>query len=68
MVYWQKFDAAELEFEFDEDGLSRHGITIDEAIEVIWNGFEVRRNKRHHGGYQITGTTDGGRLLKFDCL
>ncbi len=39
-------------------------ISIDEAVEVIWNGFEVRRNKRYHGGYQILGRTDGGRNLK----
>ena len=64
MVYWQKFDPDEFEFEFDEDELSQHGITVDEAIEVIWNGFEVRRNKRHYVGYQITGITDGGRFLK----
>jgi hypothetical protein len=38
--------------------------TVDEVIEVIWNGFEVRRNKQYHGGYQIIGTTDGGRRLK----
>lgn len=59
MVYWQKFDPDEFEFEFDENELSQHGITVDEAIEVIWNGFEVRRNNRHYVGYQITGTTDG---------
>jgi len=59
VVYWQKFDPDEFEFEFDEDELSQHGITVDEAIEVIWNGFEVRRNKRHYVGYQITGITDG---------
>jgi len=64
VVYWQKFDPEEFEFEVDEDELSQHGITVDEAIEVIWNGFEVRRNKRHYVGYQITGTTDGGRSLK----
>lgn len=64
MVFWQKFDPEQFEFEFDEDELSQHGITADEAIEVIWNGFNVRRNKRHHGGYQIVGSTDGGRVLK----
>ena len=41
MVYRQKFDPDEFEFEFDEDELSQHGITVDEAIEIIWNGFEV---------------------------
>lgn len=64
MVFWQKFNPDQFEFEFDEGELSEHGITIDEAVEVIWNGFDVRRNKRYHGGYQITGRTDGGRALK----
>ena len=64
MVYWQKFNPSDFEFEFDEAELAGHAITIDEAIEVIWNGFEVRRNKRYHGGYQILGITDSGRTLK----
>jgi uncharacterized DUF497 family protein len=64
MVFWQKFDPQQFEFEFDEAELDGHGITVDEAIEVIWNGFQVRRNKRYHGGYQIIGFTDGGRNLK----
>jgi uncharacterized DUF497 family protein len=64
VVFWQKFNPDEFEFEFDEDELSGHGITVDEAVEVIWNGFDVRRNKRYHGGYQISGSTDGGRMLK----
>jgi len=46
LVYWQKFDPQQFHFEFDEAELAGHAITIDEAIEVIWNGFEVRRNKR----------------------
>ena len=37
MVFWQKFDPDEFEFEFDENELSGHGITVDEAVEVIWN-------------------------------
>ncbi len=55
MVYWQKFNAGEFDFEFDEDELAQHGITVDEVVEVIWNGFEVRLNKRIHGGYQLIG-------------
>ena len=46
MVYWQKFNPAEFEFEFDEAELADHAVSVDEAIEVIWNGFQVRRNKR----------------------
>ena len=64
MVFWQKFDPDQLDFEFDEAELAAHAVTIDEAVEVIWNGFEVRRNKRYHGGYQIIGLTDSGRRLK----
>ena len=41
MVFWQKFDPEQFDFEFDEDELAKHGITIDEVVEVIWNGFEV---------------------------
>jgi uncharacterized DUF497 family protein len=64
LVYWQKFDASEFEFEFDEDELARHGITVDDAVEVIWNGFQVNRNKGYRGGYQLVRRTDGGRSLK----
>jgi uncharacterized DUF497 family protein len=64
MVFWQKFDPEDFDFEFDEDEFARHQISIDEVVEVIWNGFEVRRNKQYHGGYQIIGFTDGGRRLK----
>jgi len=44
--------------------LAGHGVTADEALELIWNGFSVRRNKGYHGGYQLVGCTDGGRSLK----
>jgi uncharacterized DUF497 family protein len=64
VVYWQKFDPTEFEFEFDETELSAHKITADEAVEVFWNGFDVRRNKRYTKGYQLIGLTDGGRKLK----
>ena len=64
MVFWQKFDPEQFDFEFDEDELTAHKISIDEAVEVIWNGFDVRRNTRYHGGYQIVGRTDSGRKLK----
>lgn len=64
VVFWQQFDPAQFDLEFDEDELARHQVTIDEVVEVIWNGFEVCRNKRYSGGYQLVGRTDGGRRLK----
>jgi uncharacterized DUF497 family protein len=64
LVYWQKFQADLFDFEFDEDELAGHDVTVDEAVEVLWNGFDVDRNKRERGGYQLVGRTDGGRRLK----
>lgn len=63
MVFWQKFDPRQFDFEFDEDELAGHSVTINEVVEVIWNGFDVYRNKGYHGGYQLVGRTDGGRML-----
>jgi uncharacterized DUF497 family protein len=64
MVYWQKFDPRHWRFEFDEDELHGHGVTPEEAVEVFWNGFEVRKNKRSGTGYQVIGPTNSGRMLK----
>jgi uncharacterized DUF497 family protein len=64
VVFWQQFDPAQFDFEFDENELAAHNVTSDEVIEVLWNGFEVFRNKRYLGGYQLVGRTDGGRKLK----
>lgn len=64
MVFWQKFDPEAYDYEFDEDELAGHDVSVDEAVEVIWNGFDVRRNKGYHGGYQLIGRSDAGRTLK----
>ena len=64
LVYWQNFDPEQFDYEFDEDELARHRVTVDEAIEVIWNKFDVSQNKREGTGYQLVGRTDGGRALK----
>ena len=63
-MYWQTFDPDEFDYEFNEDELARHRVTVDEAVEVIWNDFRVLRNKGYLGGYQLIGRTDGGRRLK----
>lgn len=64
LVYWHKFVAEEFDYEFDEEELAGHNVTVDEVIEVLWNDFDVKRNKAYHGGYQLVGRTDGGRRLK----
>jgi uncharacterized DUF497 family protein len=64
LVFWQRFEPDAFEYEFDEAELAAHDITVDEAVEVLWNDFKVFRNKRTGTGYQLVGRTDGGRLLK----
>jgi uncharacterized DUF497 family protein len=64
LVYWHKFDPDHFGFEFDEDELAGHDVSMGEAMEVFLNRFDVQRNKRHHGGYQLVGLTDSGRRLK----
>ncbi len=64
MVFWQRFDPDQFDYELDEEELAGHGVSADEAVEVIWNGFDVRRNKGYHGGYQLLGRTDAGRMLR----
>jgi hypothetical protein len=41
VVFWQQFDPAQFDLEFDEYELAAHHVTIDEVVEVIWNGFEA---------------------------
>jgi uncharacterized DUF497 family protein len=64
LVDWQRFDVTEWDIEFEEEKLSEHGVM--EAAEVLWNGFEVRRNKKHYGRdrYQLISRTDAGRVLR----
>ena len=64
MVNWTRFDPAEFDFEFNEDKLAAHGITAEEAGEVLWNGFRPLRDKNHAGRYRLLGRTDSGRPLE----
>ena len=64
MVNWSRFDPAEFEFEFNEEKLLAHGITVGEAAEVLWNGFRPVRDKDHRDRYRLLGRTDSGRPLE----
>jgi len=65
MVDWHRFRAEEWAIEYDELKLAAHGVEAWEAAEVLWNGFVVRANKKHHGAdrYKLVGRTDAGRAL-----
>jgi len=62
VVFWQKFDPEQFDFEFDEEELAGHEVAVDEAVEIIWNGFDVHRNRA------ITAATNssGGRTAAED--
>jgi uncharacterized DUF497 family protein len=58
------FTPREFEYEFERDKLHEHRVTFEEAVECFFEDYEVRRNKRYPGRYQLIGTTLGGRRLK----
>lgn len=64
MVNWHTFVPTDVEYDFERDKLSEHGVTFEEALQCFFNDFEIRRNKRYIDRYQLLGRTDGGRRLK----
>jgi uncharacterized DUF497 family protein len=45
-----------------EDELAAHGLDVESALEVEWNGPEFFRDKLD-GRYRMIGKDDGGALL-----
>jgi uncharacterized DUF497 family protein len=64
VVKWDDFEPSDFEYDFDNDELSRHRITFEEAIQLFENEYRVLRNKGQRDRRQILGVTDGGRRLK----
>jgi uncharacterized DUF497 family protein len=64
VVNWTRFDPAVFELEFNERKLAAHGITVEEAAEVLWNGFRPLDDKHHEDRYRLFGRTDAGRPLE----
>lgn len=61
---WSKFVPTDFEYDFENDELFAHRISIKEAVECFYNDFEIRRNKSFKDRYQLIGATFGGRKLK----
>lgn len=64
MVDWKRFVPSDFEYDFENDKLASHRVSIDEAIECFYSNFEVRRNKNYRDRYQLLGKTLGGRRLR----
>jgi len=64
VVDWSRFTPSSFEYNDASDKLAHHAISLEEATQCFFNGFEVRRNRRFRDRYQLLGQTDGGRRLK----
>ena len=64
MVDWNRFVPSDFEYDFGNDKLASHHVTINEAIECFYSDYEVRRNKKYRDRYQLVGRTLGGRSLR----
>jgi len=64
MVDWNRFVPSDFEYDFENDKLASHHVTINEAIECFYSDYEVRRNKKYRDRYQLVGRTLGGRSLR----
>lgn len=64
MPDWSRFTPTDIEYDFENDKLSVHGIRYEEAVECFFSDFHVRRNKSYTDRYQLIGRTVGGRKLK----
>ncbi len=61
---WSEFIPSEFEYDWENDKLSEHNVTFDEAVETFFNDYRIRRNKKFRDRWQLIGLTDGGRKLK----
>ncbi len=64
MANWHRFIPSDFEYDFEQDKLSAHRVTFDEAVECFFSDFQIRRNKRYRDRYQLLGRTFSGRTLK----
>ncbi|MDX6405224.1 MAG: hypothetical protein QOH70_2679 [Blastocatellia bacterium] len=64
MVNWRRFTPSDFEYDFENDKLAAHRVSVDEAIECFFSDYVVRRNKKYKDRYQLVGRTLGGRELK----
>jgi uncharacterized DUF497 family protein len=64
MVDWNRFVPSDFEYDFENDKLASHHVTINEAIECFYSDYEVRRNNKYRDRYQPVGRTLGGRSLR----
>jgi uncharacterized DUF497 family protein len=65
MPRWDEFKPREFEYDFKNDELYAHSITIEEAIQCFNGRFTILRNKKYKDRFKLIGKTGSGRKL---CL
>ena len=48
MVNWHHFEPSNFEYDFEQDKLTTHHITFEEAIECFFSDYEICRNKQYN--------------------
>ena len=64
MVRWDTFEPADFEYDFENDKLAAHAVTFEEAVEVFFSDFRIRRNKKDQDRFRLFGRTIAGRPLE----
>ena len=60
----ESIQPSEFEYDFESDKLSVHRVSFEEAVEIFFSDFVVRRNKQFKDRFQLIGRTWAGRRLK----
>ena len=63
MPKWNEFLPSEIEYDFENDKLHRHHVTIEEVAQCFYNRYTVRKNKKYQDRFKLIGTSDSGRSL-----
>ena len=63
MTKWNEFVPDQIEYDFENDKLHNHGLTIDETAQCFYNSYVIRKNKKFKDRFKMIGRTDQGRML-----
>lgn len=63
MPKWDNFKPSGFEYDFENDELHVHRITIDEAVQCFDHHRKILRNKSYTDRFKLIGRTDSGRKL-----
>ena len=63
MPKWETFIPSEFEYDFENDKLSVHKLSIEEVIQCFYRKYIVRRNKKYKDRYKLIGSLNSGKKV-----